>query len=138
MRYPGSRAGLVAVPPASKASESRDNRTRMAVDNFTSVYSSDGWDRARIDALHGITMLEFGTAWCSICQAAQPLIRTVVNEGPELRHVKVEDGKGRPLGRSYGVKLWPTLIVLKDGKELGRVVRPDSPAELRSLFSHAV
>lgn len=35
-----------------------------------------------------------------------------------------EDGSGRPLGRSFRVKLWPTLVFLKDGKEIERVVRP--------------
>jgi thioredoxin 1 len=36
----------------------------------------------------------------------------------------VEDGPGRALGRSFGVTLWPTLVVLRDGRELARVVRP--------------
>jgi thioredoxin 1 len=36
----------------------------------------------------------------------------------------VEDGSGRPLGRSFGVKLWPTLIFLADGREVARLVRP--------------
>ena len=43
---------------------------------------------------------------------------------PDVRHIKVEDGSGRPLGRSYRVKLWPTLIFLRDGTELARLVRP--------------
>jgi thioredoxin 1 len=37
---------------------------------------------------------------------------------------KVEDGKGRKLGRSYRVTLWPTLIFLNDGVEVARLVRP--------------
>jgi thioredoxin 1 len=41
-----------------------------------------------------------------------------------VRHVKVEDGSGRPLGRSYRVKLWPTLVFLRDGQEVARLVRP--------------
>ena len=45
---------------------------------------------------------------------------------PRLRHLKFEDGPGRPLGRSFKVKLWPTLIFMKDGVEVARVVRPDS------------
>jgi thioredoxin 1 len=38
----------------------------------------------------------------------------------------VEDGPGRALGRSFRVKLWPTLVFLKDGREVDRVVRPQS------------
>lgn len=45
-----------------------------------------------------------------------------------MKHIKVEDGKGRRLGRTYGVKLWPTMIFLKDGTEVARVVRPTNRA----------
>ncbi len=44
------------------------------------------------------------------------------------------DGKGRPLGRSYGVKLWPTLVFLKDGHEVARVVRPADATPLKQAL----
>jgi thioredoxin 1 len=43
---------------------------------------------------------------------------------PEVRHIKIEDGKGRPLGRSFQVKLWPTLVFLRDGRVLQQSARP--------------
>ena len=86
--------------------------------------------RADIDVLSGATVLEFGTPWCGYCVAAQPLISTALNNQPSVRHIKVEDGSGRPLGRSFKVKLWPTLIFIVDGREITRVVRP---ADIESL-----
>ena len=41
-----------------------------------------------------------------------------------MRHLKIADGPGQPLGRSFSVKLWPTPIFQKDGKALSRLVRP--------------
>ena len=82
--------------------------------------------RAEIDALAGATLLEFGTGWCGHCRAAQPLIGSALAAQPALRHLKVEDGPGQPLGRSFRVKLWPTLVLMRDGQELARVVRPTS------------
>jgi thioredoxin 1 len=84
--------------------------------------------RSEIDALHAPTMLEFGTASCSYCQAAQPFIAAAFANYPQITHIKVEDGRGRPLGRSFGVKLWPTLLFLKEGKEVARLVRPQGAA----------
>ena len=90
--------------------------------------------RADIDALSGAAVLEFGTAWCGYCKAAQPLIKAAFAGHPAPRHLKVEDGSGRPLGRSFRVKLWPTLIFLRDGKEVARLVRPaDADAITQAL-----
>ena len=88
------------------------------------------WSRAQVDALPGPTLLEFGTPWCGHCRAAQPSIAEAMMQHPHLRHLKIEDGPGRRLGRSFKVKLWPTLVFLHDGKEVGRLVRPADPAEV--------
>lgn len=79
----------------------------------------------RIESLRGPVLLEFGAEWCEYCQAAQPLIQAALAEHTSVRHIKIEDGKGKRLGRQFGVKLWPSLIFLKDGKEISRLVRPD-------------
>lgn len=81
---------------------------------------------SEIETLPGPAVLEFGTSWCGWCLAAQPLISTALSTRPQVRHLKVEDGRGRPLGRSFRVKLWPTLVFLKDGQEVARSVRPAS------------
>ena len=86
--------------------------------------------RAEVDGWAGPALLEFGTPRCGWCRAAQPNIAQALAAHPGVRHVKVEDGSGRPLGRSFRVKLWPTLIFLRDGREVTRLVRPQ---EARSI-----
>ncbi|EJO56563.1 thioredoxin family protein [Burkholderia multivorans] len=87
-------------------------------------YTSNAPTRAEVEALTGATVIEFGADWCGICAGAQPSIVASLAAHPEVRHLKIEDGPGRPLGRSFGVKLWPTLVFLRDGVEVARVVRP--------------
>ena len=89
--------------------------------------------RSAVDAMPGRVVLEFGAPWCGHCHAAQPLLRAWLDDAGEAVHLKVEDGKGRPLGRSFGVTLWPTVIVLEDGHERARVVRPARAADLDAL-----
>ena len=54
---------------------------------------------------------------------------------PGVVHQKVEDGPGLPLGRSFGVKLWPTLVFLRDGRVLAQVSRPDDDQVLEGLIA---
>jgi thioredoxin 1 len=94
--------------------------------------------RDQVDMLVGASVLEFGTGWCGYCQAARPLIDQVLDEHPEVRHIQVEDGKGKRLGRSFGVKLWPTFVFYRDGSEIGRVVRPRDVHQLRDAMAKLV
>jgi thioredoxin 1 len=110
----------------------------MTIDNFQSAYSDVEPARSEVDALRGISVFEFGAPWCPICQAAQSNIQSVILDHPSIQHIKIEDGSGRPLGRSFRIKLWPTLVVLKDGVEVARVVRPTDVSEIQVALSKAV
>ncbi len=101
---------------------------------MTEPYATTQPDRAEIDRLQGPAVLDFGTNWCGHCQAARPVVAQALAAYPGLRHIRVEDGSGRPLGRSFGVKLWPTLVFLQDGQERARLVRPrDAAAVAQAL-----
>lgn len=101
------------------------------------AYETTQPDRSAIDALPGTVALEFGTGWCGYCRAAEQHIASALAANPEVKHMKVEDGPGRPLGRSFRVKLWPTVVVIRDGKEIARVVRPDDANEVRQALEQA-
>ena len=90
--------------------------------------------REDVDGTAGATVLEFGTPWCGFCQRAQPFIQQALEDRSEIAHIKVEDGPGQRLGRSFGVKLWPTLVFLRDGKELARLVRPQDAQSIHEAL----
>ncbi|WP_149194633.1 thioredoxin family protein [Luteimonas suaedae] len=103
---------------------------------FASAYADQEPTRDTVDALPGRTVLEFGAPWCGHCIAAQRLLESALAARDDVRHLKVEDGSGRPLGRSYRVKLWPTLVFLRDGEEVARLVRPTDGDDIaRALAS---
>lgn len=108
--------------------------TRMP---YTRLYAGHEPLRADIDARSGDTLLEFGAPWCGHCIGAQPAIEAALSARGELQHIKIEDGRGKPLGRSFRVKQWPTLVLLRDGVEVARVARPTTTEEVIGLFAGA-
>ena len=93
--------------------------------------------RQEIDATSEPIVIEFGASWCGYCQAAQADISAVLSRHAGVRHMKIEDGKGKPLGRSFKVKLWPTLVYVENGIEVARVVRPQNAVDIDAIFSGA-
>lgn len=102
---------------------------------LNTTYAETEPKREEVDALAGPTVLEFGAPWCGFCLGAQPLLADAFSSHPEVRHIKIEDGPGRRLGRSYRVKLWPTLIFLSDGTEVARLVRPGDANAIRQMLA---
>ena len=91
--------------------------------------------RTEVDRLDGPTLLEFGSPYCGHCRAAQPLLASALADHPGVRHIKIADGSGHLLGRSYQVKLWPTLVFLSDGRETTRLIRPRDVSEIRRCLA---
>lgn len=113
----------------------RAHRKVLRVMPMSHQFASVEPKRADIDASKGPLVLEFGTPWCGYCRAAQPLIAHAFEPHPEVEHLKVEDGPGRPLGRSFRIKLWPTLVFLQDGQEVARLVRPDDAGDIEQALA---
>lgn len=87
-----------------------------------------------VSRMPGALVLDFGAQWCGHCARARTIVDTALQAHPTVRHIRVEDGPGRRLGRHFRVKLWPTLVFLRDGIEVTRRVRPQDAAELAEAF----
>lgn len=100
---------------------------------FVPSYSEKEPSRVELDRCCGLLVVEFGASWCPYCQAIQPILEREFAGHPQVDHLKIADGKGRRLGRSFGVKLWPNLVFLLDGQVRGQLARP-SAAEIQRAF----
>jgi thioredoxin 1 len=89
--------------------------------------------RAEVDQLPGPVLLEFGASWCPYCLEMRSTVAALLRQHPEVRHIRVEDGPRRPLGRSFRVKLWPNFVLMRDGQVLRQLARP-APAELQEAM----
>ena len=100
---------------------------------FAADYRDDEPSREEIDQTSGLLLLEFGASWCGHCRELSPTVEALVGQHPQVHHLRIADGRGKPLGRSFRVKLWPTLVFLRDGNVEMQLVRP-SAAQVRQAF----
>lgn len=89
--------------------------------------------RAEIDDSKGPVLIEFGASWCPYCQALAPKLAGLLRDYPGICHIKVEDGPGRLLGRSFRVKIWPNLVFLRDGQVIQQLARPEDEEVTQGL-----
>ncbi len=101
---------------------------------YSNRWAAETATRSELEALEETMVIEFGADWCPHCQAIQPLLKELLSDNVEISHLKIEDGKGRPLGRSFAVKLWPNFVLLKEGELVDQLARP-SEEELRAALA---
>ena len=101
---------------------------------FDAQYHNDEPTRDEINQTAGTLLLEFGANWCGHCVALGPTVEEVLDKRADVKHLRIADGRGKPLGRSFRVKLWPTLVLLRDGQVIAQLVRP-TDEELRQAFA---
>lgn len=87
--------------------------------------------REQVDVTPGAQVLEFGASWCGYCLGSRDMIDREIARHPSVRHTWIEDGPGR----SFAVKLWPTLVFLRDGREVALLVRPTRDADVRDALA---
>lgn len=104
---------------------------------YSTDYLARDPTRAEVEEMAGVTVLEFGNPWCGHCRRAEPAVRQAFEAHPNVSHLKIADASGKRLGRSYRVKLWPTLVFLKDGAEVARLVRPRSTDDVEMAMNVA-
>lgn len=91
---------------------------------FDPMYHEETIRRDDLASMTGPVLLEFGANWCGICRSFAPHLEQLLQNYPDVQHIKIEDGPGKPLGRSFRVKLWPTLVFIRDGNVVHQVARP--------------
>lgn len=67
-------------------------------------------------------LLDFWATWCGPCRMLAPVIEEIANERGDVKVGKVNVDDEGALATAFGISSIPTVVLIKDGKELDRVV----------------
>ena len=70
-----------------------------------------------------VALVDFWAEWCMPCKMMAPVLNEVANEvNDSVKICKVNVESAQPLAAKFSVRSIPTLVLLKNGKEVNRFV----------------
>jgi thioredoxin len=84
-----------------------------------------------------LTILDFTAAWCGPCKTLKPVLQTLSREyDATLVEIDVDVDPAR--AQAYNVRSMPTVVLVRDGLEVGRFVGARSQAFVAGMLDRAV
>ena len=80
-------------------------------------------------------LIDFYADWCGPCKMLAPVLEEIAKENINTKFVKINVDDAQDLAMEYNVMSIPTLVVIKNGKEVNRVVGLVSKSELMEIIN---
>ncbi len=89
--------------------------------------------------LPGVIAVDFTAAWCGPCKQMEPVLHSLGTEyAGRVRVVAIDVDHEQLLAQRYNVRSMPTLVLLRDGREVGRTVGSRNRAFVAGMFDRAL
>lgn len=69
-----------------------------------------------------LVVVDFFATWCGPCRILGPILENVAEEVKDVDIFKVDVDENEETAKNFGVMSIPTIVLLKDGKEVARNV----------------
>lgn len=67
-------------------------------------------------------VIDFSATWCGPCKMLGPVIADISEELTDAKFYNVDVDDAQELAMKYGIMSVPTVLILKNGEEAGRLV----------------
>ena len=78
-------------------------------------------------------LLDFYADWCGPCRMLSPIIEEIASEHPEIKVYKINVDEEQELAQSFQVMSIPTLVALRDGRQIGSSVGVQSKSTILKI-----
>ncbi|KAJ1701153.1 hypothetical protein LUZ63_000932 [Rhynchospora breviuscula] len=109
---------LSSSPAAEYESQSTDES------NVIAVHSKDRFDeqfQAHKDN-NKTLIIDFSASWCGPCRMIEPTFKALSAKFSQAIFVKVDVDELPEVSRQWRVEAMPTFVIVKDGKEISRII----------------
>ena len=83
-------------------------------------------------------LVDFWAPWCTYCRRIGPALDRVADSRQDILVVKVNIDEEPDLARQERIEVIPTLVVYKEGFEMGSIVAPESKARIEEFLAEAL
>ena len=83
-------------------------------------------------------MVDFWAPWCGYCRRIDPALNKLAESREDVLIVKVNIDEEPALARQEQIEVIPTLVVYKEGYDLGSIVAPESKARIEEFLAETL
>ena len=70
-----------------------------------------------------LTVVDFWAEWCGPCRMVSPILEKLGETmSDQIKIVKLNVDENQELATTYGIRSIPSLLIFREGKEIGRTV----------------
>ena len=80
-------------------------------------------------------LVDFWAPRCTYCRRIDPALNKLADSREDVRIVKINIDEEPELARQERIEVIPTLVLYKDGYDLGSIVAPDSRARIEEFLA---
>ena len=83
-------------------------------------------------------LVDFWAPWCTYCRRIDPALNKLADNREDILIVKVNIDEEPELARQEQIEVIPTLVIYKEGYDLGSIVAPESRARIEDFLAETL